>query len=280
MGALLDKLENKEDFTSAEAELADYVLAQIRDVSALTTGELAARSYTSKATITRFVHKLGMQNYTEFRLQIEREAMQIQRAQTLLGSNVIRSDFHYSDITSGISNIYNSVIQEVDDNLDSNAVRRIASRIMHAEIVDIYGAGIAYSLADAASFKFRTLGIPCNSYSGLNEHYIQMSGRKENRISILLSFTGRNPEMLHIAKYLKKNSEWMAVIGSPHGDALRGLSNEYLTTFNNRFAIGTDIISNSIALNYILDLLFLMVVARDYQKYEKNYREIRGLHAE
>lgn len=60
---LLRKLEQKENFTERECEIADYILRNCESVLKMTTRELASETFTSATVIVRFVKKSAMMDF-------------------------------------------------------------------------------------------------------------------------------------------------------------------------------------------------------------------------
>ena len=70
---LIEKLRNKENFTSAESSLADYILNNIDDVYRMSLQDLAKASYVSKPSVIRLYRKVGCLNYQEFSIGLQLE---------------------------------------------------------------------------------------------------------------------------------------------------------------------------------------------------------------
>ncbi|MCR4634517.1 MAG: hypothetical protein K5648_10365 [Erysipelotrichaceae bacterium] len=70
---LIEKLQKKENFTSAESSLADYILNNIDDVYRMSLQDLAKASYVSKPSVIRLYRKVGCLNYREFSIGLQLE---------------------------------------------------------------------------------------------------------------------------------------------------------------------------------------------------------------
>lgn len=76
MSNLLKKLQNTALLSDTEIIVAKYLIENYRDVSNLSTRELAKRTFTSSAAIVRFCQKLGFEGYSDFRIRFLTEMMQ------------------------------------------------------------------------------------------------------------------------------------------------------------------------------------------------------------
>lgn len=57
---LLEKLEQQDNFTNHEKEVACYILENMDKIPGMSSGELAKVTFTSKATVVRLSQKLGL----------------------------------------------------------------------------------------------------------------------------------------------------------------------------------------------------------------------------
>lgn len=79
---------------------------------------------------------------------------------------------------------------------------RIDRLLREAECIDIYATGISYTLAQAAAFKFATLGVESSAYESINGHYLAARKHKKT-VAFVISFTGANRTVETMAKYLR-----------------------------------------------------------------------------
>ena len=68
--SLLKKLEIAENFSESEKSIAQYILQNSEEVLNLSTIELAKKTYTSPATITRLCQKLDFKGYNDFKISL------------------------------------------------------------------------------------------------------------------------------------------------------------------------------------------------------------------
>ena len=60
---IIEKLMRQADFTDVEKSIADYLLQNGYEVKNMSISDLAKRTYSSPATITRFCRKLDLDGY-------------------------------------------------------------------------------------------------------------------------------------------------------------------------------------------------------------------------
>lgn len=95
---LIEKLEQGENFTNNEREVARYILENPDKVPGMSSEELARASFTSKATVVRLSQKLGLTGYQELRLRLVEEMNQKNRLSRMLEAEPIHGGSTYADI--------------------------------------------------------------------------------------------------------------------------------------------------------------------------------------
>lgn len=85
--SVLTALLEKRDFTSAESELADYILAHSDEVAHMGLADLAAASYKSNGTIMRLCRKAGSSGWREFRVDFTTDLERARRTSRAIDPN-------------------------------------------------------------------------------------------------------------------------------------------------------------------------------------------------
>jgi DNA-binding MurR/RpiR family transcriptional regulator len=261
---IIDQLEEKIDFTNSEKQIADYILKNIYNIAELTASELGEKSYTSKATVIRLCKKLGLSGYEDLRRKIELEVNEKSRLKALLDEEPVHEGSSLKDIVNIIPSIYDTSISNTKLMLDYNSINRVIRKIKESSMLDIYGAGVTYTCATTAMFKFLSIGIECNAHTGINEHYIMTTRKRKNRVAIILSFTGSNSSMIKIAKYLRKSGTYIIGIGGVESDKLKNLCDEYLEIYQKQLIMSMEVLTPFISITYIFDILFAGVLVKDF----------------
>lgn len=261
---LFERLKVQKDFTPSEKAIADSIVNGAVRVETLSTTELAQATHTSKATVTRFCQKLGFGSYREFQKTLVKERAIASDLERMLQEVPINRDTGYDDVLRILPAFYQGTIYETTLRLDKQTVLRAASKLRAARKVDIYGCGVTRTIAQLAAFKFSTLGIECSAMDGLNEHAILADRDPRQKAVIMLSFTGANANILHIAQWLKHRNYYILGIGGTARNELRELCSDYITVPQKQNVLGMEVIQSSNAVNYVIDILFSILLAKDY----------------
>ncbi|MFR4973266.1 MAG: MurR/RpiR family transcriptional regulator [Butyricicoccus pullicaecorum] len=197
---LLVQLKEMKNFTNHEKDVANYILTHMDEIPDISAGELAKASLTSKATVVRLSQKLGLSGYQELKLKLIAEVNQNERIGQILANEPITPQSSYSDIIHTIPGLYDKAVPNTRLTLNKTDMLRINHFLQEAECIDSYGTGISYTLAQAAAFKFATLGVE-SSYESINGHYL--AARSTKTVAFVISFAGADRTVETMAKYLR-----------------------------------------------------------------------------
>lgn len=272
---LLVQLREMKNFTNHERNVAEYILGHMDQIPDISAGELARASLTSKATVVRLSKKLGMSGYQELKLRLVAEMNQSERISQLISKEPITGNSSYSDIILTLPGLYDKAITNTRLTLDKNTMMRIGRFLQGAECIDIYGTGISYVLAQAAAFKFATLGLECSAYESINGHYL--AARKHKRtVAFLISFTGANRTVERMGEYLMTatNNHIVGILG-PHSQVTGKWCHEVVEIPNRDSVLSLDVITSFMAGNYVFDIFFSMLLAGCQEEHVKSSLEMQ-----
>lgn len=272
---LLVQLREMKNFTNHERDVAEYILGHMDQIPDTSAGELARASLTSKATVVRLSKKLGLSGYQELKLRLVAEMNQSERISQLISKEPITGNSSYSDIILTLPGLYDKAITNTRLTLDKNTMMRIGRFLQGAECIDIYGTGISYVLAQAAAFKFATLGLECSAYESINGHYL--AARKHKRtVAFLISFTGANRTVERMGEYLMTatNNHIVGILG-PHSQVTGKWCHEVVEIPNRDSVLSLDVITSFMAGNYVFDIFFSMLLAGCQEEHVKSSLEMQ-----
>lgn len=272
---LLVQLREMKNFTNHERDVAEYILGHMDQIPDISAGELARASLTSKATVVRLSKKLGLSGYQELKLRLVAEMNQSERISQLISKEPITGNSSYSDIILTLPGLYDKAITNTRLTLDKNTMMRIGRFLQGAECIDIYGTGISYVLAQAAAFKFATLGLECSAYESINGHYL--AARKHKRtVAFLISFTGANRTVERMGEYLMTatNNHIVGILG-PHSQVTGKWCHEVVEIPNRDSVLSLDVITSFMAGNYVFDIFFSMLLAGGQEEHVKSSLEMQ-----
>ena len=163
--ALFDLLRTTDGFTDTDQAIAQYVMEHPDEVAELNIGELAKATHTSNAAVTRFCHKLGLEGYRAFRLELTRE-----RERARLHVFDVNPDLPFmenattQETMDSILNLSRNALEEAHQTITPESVSLAARLICEARRVAIYAVGDnpeAAKLAGLNVSKIKILVFTC-----------------------------------------------------------------------------------------------------------------------
>ncbi|MDL2317764.1 MurR/RpiR family transcriptional regulator [Eubacteriales bacterium OttesenSCG-928-A19] len=145
-----------DQLTKLEKKVADYVLANPRQVVKMTIAELAASCGVGDTTVFRFCRTLALSGYQDFKLSLALSA----DINEMLDSNENVSITESKDLQAlalNVSTVIRDTIDETVAALDYDAVSRTVDAILNACSVNLYGFGNSGIAAQLMQNRFMRL---------------------------------------------------------------------------------------------------------------------------
>lgn len=260
-----EKLKATEDFTQSEKNIAEFILDNSNQIQKFTADDLAQRTYTSRATVTRFCHKLGMQGYRDFQQQLSLDLSDLNRIKNLVSDDPIDAHTQYEELVDILPSIYEKALTQTKMVVDHEVIKRVTAAIRQAGHLSLYGIGISNILAQSAAFKLMTIGVECSAYDGLNEHYILAKKNRHKEMAIVFSLTGTNPTILSIARYLKSKDIFVVAVIGNKSSQMHEICDEVIEFYPQETLLSFEALDSFMSATYIIDLIFTNLLVKDYQ---------------
>ena len=140
--ALLTAMRQAKDLSPSERHILDFIFENLQDVSNMGIVELGERTFTSTTTVKRLCRKLGIESYTDFRLQLSAEIANYDRMNILKGAQTPVGQYDtIADIITKVSDQNAKSIIETSTLNHPEVISEVIQLMRHAERIDFYGVG-------------------------------------------------------------------------------------------------------------------------------------------
>ena len=223
INGVYDSLKN------AEKRLADFILANTDSID-YTIFELAARSETSYATISRFCRKIGFSGFKEFKKNLESNIIDAKSLEEEMEGLTISTHASIGQVSEVVLGLSSKLIEELKSIIDYEAISAVAEKIIKSNSICFIGAGTSGISARYAYSKFFRIGIP--SYYEADSTLFKMKASVLNKDDILfvISSSGRTAEVIKCAKMAKNNNVYVVSLSDFAISPLTKVSNANLYT--------------------------------------------------
>ena len=200
-----------EELTRVQRKIAEYVLAHPAEVPNLSITQLAAKVQANPASVTRFCQRLGFEGYADFCSSVKRQTI----------SPLIGDDDYY-DFTGASSreligksvSVFSHMINQTMLLLDDKKLDYAANLLSRARNVYIYAHGSGNSSALYAQSLFMQSGLSCFAFYEPSQVLISASIAKAEDVIVVISFSGRNGNLMDAIRLAKKhNVKVIAITG-------------------------------------------------------------------
>jgi RpiR family carbohydrate utilization transcriptional regulator len=273
-GSLIKRIEeNFDSLQKSEKKVAIYLAENSTTRLNGSISALARELGTSVATISRLCRKLKYENFQDLKLSIAEQAKQ---GSGQFVKNVPEDITLEDDADTVARRLLQSQIVALEktyDLFDKEVFSTVADAILNAERVVFVGVGGGYAMCVEAVHLFTKIGILCSAHSDAYSQLISSSMSPETTLVFGITFTGTTPSVtntLAVAAELGANT--VAMTSNPVSPAAQSAAHTLLSsvTTSQITPLYGDFLEGRLAQLYILDVLFLMLVIRNFDAANSN----------
>lgn len=270
----LSLISSTREFSGTEQRIVDYILDHREEAPTMTAAQLARRSGTSEATISRFCKHLGFDNYRSFQFSLGRDL-------TLKHDGLdLDGEISLDNVEDSLKSILATKMGELEATLrgiDGATVRDVVKRLAGADVIQIAAVGNTNSVALDATFKFLQLGLRCTTHE-VNEIAVGFALTMQPKDALLvISNSGRSQRLMRVAQAAKNRGACVIVITGDEQSPLARLASFVLRTVNHEALLTTgDFAFSKISAMAIIETLyyFLLHEIEDGREHISRYEEL------
>lgn len=251
--SIIATLNNNETKKSVDSSIGEHILKNLDTVSTMGIEELAESCYTSTATVSRYIKKLGYRNYAEFKEEVLAYCKCRDR-EFNLGENteeeIIDEVF--------VRNINN--LKRMKKTIDKQSIIDIVDLI--AKKKNIYFFGIDYSQIVAQDAQLKFINVEKIGFTFISEkkYYEIINTMTQDDLAIFITISGENKQLIRLQERLK-NTENIAITNSKNSTIGKNASHVLEVNLeSDGFALSAT--TERTAMFTIVDLLYLVYAKR------------------
>jgi DNA-binding MurR/RpiR family transcriptional regulator len=256
------------EFTGALRRVADHVLTDPASAARSTIVELAERSGTSPATVTRFCRALGFEGYADLRLGIAGETGRAARSagwQIDIGREIQPTD-PLERVLNQLMAADTLAMRDTAARIDLTAVERAADAIATATRVDIYGASGSALVGEELQFSLHRIGIAAWAWTDIHNGLASAALLGPGDVALGISHSGQTRETIEmIAEAGSHGATTIALTSFPRSP-LADVADTVLLTATQATTFRPDALSARHPQLVVLDLLYIAVAQRTHER--------------
>lgn len=270
------------DLTGALRRVAEQVIADPPGAARATIVELAERSGTSPATVTRFCRALGFDGYADLRLGIAAETGLAARSAGWtvdIGREIQPSD-PLEHVLSQIMAADTQAMHETAARLDLRCVQRAAQAITQARRVDIYGASSSALVGAELQFCLHRIGVAVWSWTDVHDGLASAATLDNRDVALGVSHTGQTRETIEILAEAGSRGATTVALTSDPASGLAEVADILLLTAAQATPFRPDALSARHPQLVVLDLLYIAVAQQLHDRADAAFQlTARAVHA-
>jgi DNA-binding MurR/RpiR family transcriptional regulator len=267
-GGLLGRLRIEgPTMPGAFARIASAIVADPDAAAHASIVDLAERTRTSAATVTRFSRGLGFKGYADLRVAVATETGRAEQARWETDiSGDIAPDDSLDTVLKVIATADTRAIQATAAGLDIGDVERVAAAIASAGRVEIFGLGSSGTAGREMAFRLERIRIPV--WSRLDTHAAltnaALLGPRD--VAVGLSHSGRTNEVIETLAEASDHGALTVAVTSYPRSPLAETADVVFTTSVHETTFRLAALSALHSALLVLDLIYVAVAQRTYER--------------
>lgn len=272
---LIDKLRLQQDLTNTEKRIADYILENLAEIPAINVAELAKNTYTSHSSVIRLSQKMGYEGFRDFRVAVSEIAHS-----DMYRSNPVDANFPFlpqdstKEIAKKIADLTINTVQRTYAQLDEQTLDEAVDLLANAERIFLFAQGD--SQIRARSFQNKLVKI--NKFLIIADEYADEDWNAASLTSrdcaIFITYRARVPQYERMLKhFLNENVPSILMTGNNQSNLIPLATQSIVFSQEELDFIKVSTFSSQIAFEYILDTLFSLLYARNYQENLSDFKK-------
>lgn len=247
--------------TPTDQRIANYILENRARIPDMTMREIANECQTSSPTVSRFVKRIGYENFAQMRLELARTESSFSR-DYLLGSTTGSISFdRFNESLRFILSCKTTELTDTAAQIDPVTIKAVINLFLEADTVLITGVGNTLSVAANMAFKLRHLGVRAIAPS-TTEYAASYSFMMTDRdVLVIISSSGISKRLGKIFDNAEDNGTPVVLITSnPQSSFVKRSKHVIMAYQRDRlFAYSVPFSHNSV--NFVIEVLFLFLHA-------------------
>jgi DNA-binding MurR/RpiR family transcriptional regulator len=210
---MLDQIRAKQAaLAPAEARVAQWLLQQPAAFLQTAVARIAQEAQVSQPTVVRFCRSMGAQGLREFKLTLAASLSQ----QSAGPHPSVKPNDNLAEIKSKVIQSGVQALQSLTHSLALETLEPVVQALLQAKRIDFVGVGQSALVAQDAKQKFFRFGMICEAHADPALQVMSASLLSRNDVLVLISASGRSPELSHVAGVARAAGARVVFIGPPN----------------------------------------------------------------
>ncbi|WP_368491431.1 MurR/RpiR family transcriptional regulator [Bifidobacterium tibiigranuli] len=265
---ILDRLESVfPSLRPAERTAATYLRDHIDQAGAMSVRELAEAAGVSQPTVIRLARRLGFEGYRAMRFTLRHpQAASVPSFEPLEGFELNPWDT-LEDVPARTVNSAKTLLNDLAHAVDQDSLRKAVSLLANSSFIDIYGVENSVTPATDLCTKLSYLGLTCRFNSDAYLQQVGAGNLHRGDLAVAFSYSGRSTDTIKALRLAKsQGARTVSITNSANAPLSQYADVRMFTGRGERQIYGSAIFSR-VAYTTVVDMLYIGVIASDYQRF-------------
>lgn len=246
--------QNYHRFSKANRRIADFILRNPSEIGTMTANEIAEKSQTSPASVTRFARSVGFSGLDELKLSI---ASRLVGKETKQIDPIVSKDDSVEILCRKVGALLQSTIDDLLQLIDIDVMENAIAALRQAECIYLAGIGASSLTAYNLYHKFNRAGKKAvfNFDAHMNIEFLNYSSEKD--VLIAVSYSGSRKEVRVACEIAKHKGTPVIFITKNDSKDIREISDFLLLVPDSEHIVRVGAISSVSASMAVGDMLYL-----------------------
>lgn len=273
---LISRLLTDTHFSPVESILVEYILAHRDEISQLSISELAKRTHTSNAAIIRLCHKLDLDGFRSFKIRFLTDLEKYRQTKPFIDINYpFAMHENALEVCQDLAQLTRHTIEACYQELQNDTLQKACQLLTQARQIYLFAVGDSAIRALSFKNKLLKIGLQAVDANQLGEGIVYASYATQQDCALFITYSSQGTSYLETARVLSKQQTPIVLITARPQTALALLADVVLTfpdLEDPQDSIAT--FYSQIAIDYILNVLYSLIYACDYQHHQQQKKRI------
>lgn len=274
--------EAQSDRSQIDCLLASYFLECGYAIENMTTRMVAADTATSPATVVRFCKSLGTDGFNDFKRLYLAELSYIDEGTGEVNPNLpFAEDDNLRAVALKIGHLHEAAIEDTLELLNYDDLRCAQNILVQAKTIHVFSAGTSMNQAETFREKMLKVGRIVSIPNNLNYQTYEADCLGAGDLALIISYSGETKSMVRIARHCHEVGVPVLALTCVGDNAVASYADCRLciATRESLFETIGDY-STHASVNVLLDILYSLYFASDYQRNYVLKRALTAKHEE
>lgn len=277
MGVIIKINTMKNQLTSIEKRIAEYILKDPEAIKNLNTYQVAKNCKASQASIVRFAKKLGFKGFPDFKLSLSQD---IGNRKAESHVNIIHEEIKPEDsfeiVGKKVAHANITAVNNTYEITDFKELENAVKVIAKADKIMVVGVGFSGIVAKDFYYKLLELGKHAIMENDTHTQLSCLSSMGKNDLLFVISHSGKTVQMYDIAKVAKDRGIKIISMTSIVPNPISDLADIKLGTVEMKNNFRSTALSPRISQLTVVDMIYikLMLENKNMQDYIFNAIEL------